>query len=165
MWETLQNNADWDCFKTPILEEILRIQNLLRVEDCAFSEVIRLIQSVGCVRNKLQSRTVQQNQKSFPWMQDWGGMEKRHLIYWIWSLQFFTETRIRVIKHGETCVRTKMRLVQCLTQFKNERNLMECSMIWTTLILFPEKSILLVRKLCCMCLKITKQWSRCQDDH
>ena len=26
-WETLQNNADWDCFKTPILREILRIQN------------------------------------------------------------------------------------------------------------------------------------------
>ena len=25
-WETLQNNADWDCFKTPILQEILRIQ-------------------------------------------------------------------------------------------------------------------------------------------
>ena len=31
MWETLSNNADWDCFKTPILQEILRIQNLLRV--------------------------------------------------------------------------------------------------------------------------------------
>ena len=21
MWETLPNNADWDCFKTPILQE------------------------------------------------------------------------------------------------------------------------------------------------
>ena len=36
MWETLPNNADWDCFKTPILQEIWRIQNLLRVEHCAF---------------------------------------------------------------------------------------------------------------------------------
>ena len=36
MWETLPNNADWDCFKTQILQEILRIQNLLRVEHCAF---------------------------------------------------------------------------------------------------------------------------------
>ena len=26
MWVTLQNNADWDCFKTLILREILRIQ-------------------------------------------------------------------------------------------------------------------------------------------
>ena len=36
MWETLQNNADWDCFKTPILQEMLRIQNLHQVELCAF---------------------------------------------------------------------------------------------------------------------------------
>ena len=34
--ETLQNNKDWDCFKTPILQEILRIQNLHQVEHCAF---------------------------------------------------------------------------------------------------------------------------------
>ena len=26
MWETLQNNTDWDRFKTPILQEILRTQ-------------------------------------------------------------------------------------------------------------------------------------------
>ena len=36
MWKTLQNNADWDCFKTPILQEILRIHNLHQVEHCAF---------------------------------------------------------------------------------------------------------------------------------
>ena len=63
MWETLQNNADWDCSKTPILQEILEIQNLLQVEHCAFLEVIRSFQSGGCVRNKLQFRTAQQNQK------------------------------------------------------------------------------------------------------
>ena len=57
------------CFKTQILQEILRIHNLLRV---AFLEVIRLFQSAGCARNKLQFRTVQQNQKSSFWMQDWG---------------------------------------------------------------------------------------------
>ena len=72
MWETLQNNADWACFKTPNLhvQKILRIQNLLLEEHCAFSEVVRLFQSAGSVRNKLQFRTVQQNQKSFSWMQD-----------------------------------------------------------------------------------------------
>ena len=32
MWVILPNNAGWDCFKTPILREILRTQNLLRVE-------------------------------------------------------------------------------------------------------------------------------------
>ena len=62
--------SGWDCFKTPILREILRTQNLLRVEHCALLEVIHLFQSVGCVRNKLQFRTVQQNQKSFLGMQD-----------------------------------------------------------------------------------------------
>ena len=71
MCETLPNNADWDCFKTPILQEILRIQNLHQVEHGAFLEAIHLSQSVACVRNRLQFRTVQQNQKSFPWMQDW----------------------------------------------------------------------------------------------
>ena len=56
MWETLPNNADWDCFKTPILQEILRIRNLHQVQHCAFLEVIHLFQSVGCARNNLQFR-------------------------------------------------------------------------------------------------------------
>ena len=68
--------------------------------------------------------------------------------------------RIRIIKNGGTRLWTNVKFVQHLTQFKNENNLMEWSMIWTTLILFPQTSILLVRKLCCMCLKTTKQWSR-----
>ena len=34
--ETLPNNANWDCLKTPILQEILRIQNLRQVEHCSF---------------------------------------------------------------------------------------------------------------------------------
>ena len=38
MWETQHNNADWDCFKTPILQEILRTPNLLRVEHCCIFE-------------------------------------------------------------------------------------------------------------------------------
>ena len=67
---TLPNNADWDCSKTPILQEILRIQNLHQVEHCAFLEVIHLFQSVGCVRNKLQFLIVQQNPKSSLWTQD-----------------------------------------------------------------------------------------------
>ena len=59
MWQRLPNNADWDCFKTPSLQEILRTQNLHRVEYCGFLEALRLFQSVGCVRNKLQFRTVE----------------------------------------------------------------------------------------------------------
>ena len=64
IWVILPNNADWDCFKIPILREILKIRNPLLEEHCAFLEVIHLFQQVGCARNKLQFRTVQQNQKS-----------------------------------------------------------------------------------------------------
>ena len=44
LWVILQNNAGWDCFKTPILQEILKIRNPLLVEHCAFLEVIHLFQ-------------------------------------------------------------------------------------------------------------------------
>ena len=65
MWETLPHNADWNCFKTPILQEILKIQHLHQVENCECLEVIHLFQSVRCARNKILFRTVLQNQKSF----------------------------------------------------------------------------------------------------
>ena len=70
-----------------------------------------------CVRNKFQFRTVQQNQKSFPWTLDWDQTGFLLSIYGIWSSQFL-ETRIRVIKHGEICARTNLRFVQHLTQIK-----------------------------------------------
>ena len=44
MWVILPNNADWDCFKTLTLREILKIRNLLLEEHCAFLEVILLFQ-------------------------------------------------------------------------------------------------------------------------
>ena len=49
MWVILQNNAGWDCFKTPISQEILRIQNPLLEEHYVFLEVILWFQKVGCV--------------------------------------------------------------------------------------------------------------------
>ena len=36
----LPSNADWDCFKTQILQEILRTQNLHRVEHCDLWDLI-----------------------------------------------------------------------------------------------------------------------------
>ena len=44
MWVILPNNADWDCFKILTSQEILKIQNPLLEEHCAFSEVIHLFQ-------------------------------------------------------------------------------------------------------------------------
>ena len=36
MWVILPNNAGWDCFETPILQEIRRTQNQHQVEHCVF---------------------------------------------------------------------------------------------------------------------------------
>ena len=161
MWETLPNNADRDCFKTPILQEILRIQNLHQVEHYAFLEAIRLFQLVGCVRNKLQFRTVQQNQKSFHWAQDWGCTVYPHLIYGIWSSQFL-ETRIRVIKNKETRLWTNVKFVQHLTRVKNENNLKEWSLIWTMLIFFLKRQSFSSGS---FVLRVWRQRSSDQDDH
>ena len=43
MWEILLSNADWDCFRTQTLREILKIQNPLLEEHYAFSEVIQFV--------------------------------------------------------------------------------------------------------------------------
>ena len=43
MWETMQNNADWDCFKTPTSREILKFRNPLLEEHCAFSVAITFV--------------------------------------------------------------------------------------------------------------------------
>ena len=40
MWEILLSNADWDCFKTLTLREILKIQNPLLEEHCVFGSHI-----------------------------------------------------------------------------------------------------------------------------
>ena len=40
----LQNHAGWDCFKILTSQEILKIQNPLLEEHCAFLEVIHLFQ-------------------------------------------------------------------------------------------------------------------------
>ena len=58
-----------------------------------------------------------------------------------------------VITNRETCYWTNVKFVQHFTQFKNESNLTEWSMIWTMLIYS-------FRTFCCMWLKTTRQWSR-----
>ena len=67
------------------------------------------------------------------WMQDYGWTENTHLIYGIWSSQFFTGTRIRVIKHEETRI-----------NLQRERKFMERLML-TMLILFRRTWTLIVR--------------------
>ena len=47
MWAILQNSAGWDHFKTPILQEILKIRNPLLEGHCAFLEVIHFFKEVA----------------------------------------------------------------------------------------------------------------------
>ena len=72
MWVILQNNAGWDCFKTPILREILRTQNLLLVEHffLRFWKSYICSNTLDVQETKLQFRTVQQNPKSSFWTLD-----------------------------------------------------------------------------------------------
>ena len=59
MWETLHNtNAGWDCFRTLILPETLKTRNRFQEEMCAYFEVTRSFQQVGCARNRIQFHTV-----------------------------------------------------------------------------------------------------------
>ena len=51
---------------------------------CIFGSHTFFFQSVGCVRNKLQFHTVQQNPKSSLWTLDWDGTGFSHVIYGIW---------------------------------------------------------------------------------
>ena len=44
MWEILLSNADWDCFRTLTLREILKIQNPLQEEHYVYLAVINLFQ-------------------------------------------------------------------------------------------------------------------------
>ena len=57
------NNADRDCFRTLILPEIWKPQKSTSRDFCAYSEVIRSCQQVGCARKSHQFHTVQQELK------------------------------------------------------------------------------------------------------
>ena len=95
MWEALPNNADWECFKTPILQEILRIENLHQVEHCAFSEVTRLCQQVGCASNRLLFHTILQKLKSFLSMQVFAWTVFPLSLSGIWWLKYFVPNRTK----------------------------------------------------------------------
>ena len=133
----------------------------IRWNHCAFLEVIRFFQSVGCVRNKLQFLTVQQNQKSFLCVQDWGWMVLPHLIYGIWSSQFFGNTN-QSIKERRDPLMNKCEVRSTPhTIHKNESNLIEWSMIWTMLILFPLTSNSSQSRSFVVCVwRQRRQWSR-----
>ena len=157
MWEAPRNNADWDCFKILTLREILRIQNFLQVEHCAFSEATRLFRQAGCARNKHQFHTVQQNLRLFHWMQVYAWTAFPRLICGICLLMHSTRNRIRdraMSQHGETRCMAKHPRSDWILSPKHQfpKKILKCPM--STLI--PQTRNLLIRKLVCTSLKTTK---------
>ena len=87
------SNADLDCFKTLILQETLKTQNQHQEGSCIFSEVTRLCQKVGCVRNRLQFHTVLHKLKWFSLdaVYAWTVFRSHSLEFGDWSISFRTE--------------------------------------------------------------------------
>ena len=75
------STQQWDCFWTLILPEILKTQNRLQGEFCAYLEVTRLFQSSGCARSKLLSHTVRRILKLFILMQVYAWMDLWDLVF------------------------------------------------------------------------------------
>ena len=87
MWETRHNSAGWDCFRTLTLLDILHTQNRLQEKFCAYLEVTRSCQQVGCARSKRQFHTFQRNLNLFLLMLVYARMEFPLLISGIWELK------------------------------------------------------------------------------
>ena len=67
---------------------------------------------------------------------------------------------IVAVLHGNTNQSEQVQGDLFRTNLQRKRKFKERLMICTMLISFPQTCTLLERKLCCMCLKTTKQWSR-----
>ena len=113
MWE-LHNNADWDCFQTLTLPEILRIQNRPQGE-FAYLEVTRFFPHVGCARNELLFRTIQRNLRLFLSMQVYEWTEFPLFIFGIWFLKccILLPTKLRNPKNMS-------RETSCMTHLKKD---------------------------------------------
>ena len=150
MWEILLNNADWDCLKILTLREILKIQNPLLEE-----HYVHFRKSYIC-SNQLD---VQETNFSFAQF----NRIRNH---------FFGCTGLRLdgipaldlwdlivaVLHGNAYhnnqARSPPHTIHKRKQSQRVINDLD------NVDFFPQTSNLLIRKLCCMCLKTTKQWSR-----
>ena len=160
MWETLPNNADWDGFKTPILQGDLEDSKSTSGGTlCVFGSHTFVPISWMCKKQTFSFAQFNRIRNHFFRCRIEVGWYHLKLDLWDLIVAVLGNTNQSNKARWDLCTNQR-KFVQHLTQFRNESNLMEWSMIWTMLILFPQTSTLLIKKLCCMCLKTTKQWSR-----
>ena len=144
LWETLHNNAYWDCFRILTVLEILKTQNRRQRDFCAYLGVTRLFALVGCIRNKLLFRTVQRNLKLFLLMQVCEWMEFTLLIFWIWLLKcciLLPTNRGNERMYREVCCMTRPQENEPRTKSRLQfsTTVLNCA----TSIMFPQTSSLL----------------------
>ena len=150
MWKNLQNNAGWDCFKTPILQEILRTQNPLLEEHFVFLEVIHSFQLVGCVRNKLQFHTVQQNPKTI-------SLDAGLRLDGIPALDFWDLIVLVLGNTTQTHDRTVRPVENCDKSHGPNKRSQGMINVLNHIDSVSQTSNYRIKKLCCMYLMTTKQ--------
>ena len=137
MWGTLQNSADWDCFKSPILQKILRIRNLLQMEHCVFQNTFVPI----CWMCKQQTSVSHSSTESKIISLD-ASLRVDGIFDRYCSWRKYEQSRYRVRSSPHTIHKRK--------QFQRVINDLE------SVDFFPQTSNLLAKKLCCTFLKIKK---------
>ena len=180
MWETLPNNADWDCFRTLISRETPKIQNTLRGEHCAYSEVIHLsnkldVQETNCCSSQLNRiwDYLSGHVTEIGWFARSGTMgfncfcSRKFLVFQIDRGNLMGSDRRSSWKHtnqsnkeqGDLLV--NKREVRSTLHTIQETKAISGSDQWFGQWRFiPQTSNLRVKKLYCMCLRTMKLWSR-----
>ena len=147
IWVIVQNNADWDCFKTLISREILKIQNPLLEEHCAFLESHTFVPiSLMC---KKQNAVSHSSTESEIISLDTGLRLDGLLALELWDL---------IVSVLGNMTQTTERERSDLLSLTEVKDLKVRSTRWIMLIVFPQTSSLRIKKLCCSCLRTTKQW-------
>ena len=153
------NNAGWDYFKTPILREILRTQNPLLDEHYAFSGSRTLVPKSSMCQK--QTSVWHSPTKSEITSLDSGlrldGIPALDLCDLIVAV--LGNTNQNQLEQGDLLknkreVCSPPHTIHKRTQSQRVINDLD------NVDLFLQTINLLIKKLCCMCLKTTKQWSR-----
>ena len=144
MWVILLNNADWGCFKNLTLREILRAPSLLRVEQlCIFGSHTLVPISWMC---KKQTSVSHSSTESEIISLDTGLRldGSPALDFWDLIVSVLGNTTQTTERPGRPVITDKNQRSRGITNVLNH-------------IVFPQTSNFCIKKLCCMCLRTTKQ--------
>ena len=135
----------------------------IQMEHCAFSEVIRFVPISWMCKKQTSVSQFNRIRKSFPWMQVRKG---RYTRAWLVGSDRYCSLRKHVPEWSSTGRSVyEPTWGSCSTSHTSKNEKKSHGMIdnLDNVDFFPQTWILLVRKLCCMCLKTTN--SSDQDDH